>query len=233
MGLNVVVGFADDLADDEDGLALFVAQVAAANSALARAGLPTWSEPDGAPAQSFEMYGYSGLHTLRRVAAHLKERGRLPDPLGPDEGAAEDATLAAVYAAGPAHRVVSRRRLGRQKTQQHGSPDPHAFDHLIHHSDAEGLYAPVDFAPVLQDLGVAGGFIGSAPRLLAECHEIARAIGIDRGTDPDSEDVLAAVDGVVEDPRGWQLYAVETYTCLQLIRASEVALQTGTAVVFA
>lgn len=233
MGLNVVVGLAEDLVDDEEGRAWFAEQVAAVNSALARAALPTWVEPDGVEAQSFEMYGYSGLHALRRVAAHLREHGRLPDPLGPDQSAAQDPTLAKVYAAGPAHGAISRRRLGRQKIQQHGSPNPHAFDHLIHHSDAEGFYAPVDFAPVLQDDTLAGGFVGSAPRLLAECHELALAMGSDQGADPESEDVWSAIEGDVEEPQGWQLFAVETYTCLQLIKASQAALQTGAAVVFA
>lgn len=111
--------------------------------------------------------------------------------------------------------------------------DPHAFDHLIHHSDAEGFYAPVDFAPVLQDRTVVGALVGSAPQLLAECHELALALGIDPGADPESEDVYNAVDGNVEDPRGWESYAVETYTCLQLIRAAQASLQTGAAVVFA
>ena len=233
MGLNVVVGFAEDLVDDEEGRALFAEQVAAANSALVRAALPTWTEPADAETHSFEMYGYSALHSLRRVAAHLREHGRLPDPLGPDQRAAEDPTLAQVYAAGPAHGVTSRKRLGRERTQHHGSPTPHAFDHLIHHSDAEGFYAPVDFAPVLQDRTVVGALVGSAPQLLAECHELALALGIDPGADPESEDVYNAVDGNVEDPRGWESYAVETYTCLQLIRAAQASLQTGAAVVFA
>ncbi|MGH3347145.1 MAG: hypothetical protein ACRDO4_09185 [Nocardioides sp.] len=232
MGLNVVVGFAEDLIDDEEGQAWFAEQVAAANAALARAGLPTWEEPDDVEPRSFEMYGYSGLHTLRRVAAHLREHGRVPPPLGRDEASPDDATLAKVYAAGPAHGVTSRKRLGRVKVQRHGTPTPTAFDHVVHHSDAEGFYAPVDFAPVLQDSTVVGGFVGAAPRLLAECRDLAAALGIDPEADPDSEEVFNAVEAQVQHPQGWQLYAVETFTCLQLIRASQAALATGAALVF-
>src|SRR5262245_6727171 len=183
MGLNVVVGFAEDLLDDDEGRAWFANEVSTANTALARSGLPTWSEPGDVEARSFEMYGYSGLHTLRRVAAHIREHDRLPAPFDRAESSAHDPTLTKVYTAGPAHAVTSRKRLGRVKIHQSGAPTPRAFDHLIHHSDAEGFYSPVDFAPVLEDGSVLGGFIGAAPRLLAECLDLARALGVD----PDSD----------------------------------------------
>ncbi|HEY2308559.1 MAG TPA: hypothetical protein VGI05_22025 [Streptosporangiaceae bacterium] len=42
------------------------------------------------------------------------------------------------------------------------------FDHLIHHSDCEGYYVPVDFGQVIVDERLAGGYLGSSVRLLAE-----------------------------------------------------------------
>ncbi|OSP23983.1 hypothetical protein B7767_43410, partial [Streptomyces sp. 13-12-16] len=82
MGLDVVAGV---LVDAEDDYAETVrADFAAIGGLLERAGLRRWTEPDPAGAKSaeFEVWGYSGLHTVRRLAVHLAAGGRLPEPLG-------------------------------------------------------------------------------------------------------------------------------------------------------
>lgn len=221
MGLNVVVG-------NDDGEHPLAGEIAAANTALARAGLPTWEEPSDVPPDEFEMYGYSGMHTLRRVAAHLREHDRLPLPREPDEDAAGDPVLASLYAAAPSHWVIWE----DGHLAVYGAPAPRAFDHLIFHSDAEGFYAPVDFAPVLVDETILGGCLGSAPRLLAECLALAAALGVDPELDPWSPEVSDAVEGEAKHAEGWRRYPVETFTCLQLIAAARTSVEKRAAVIF-
>ncbi len=96
MGLEVVVGYAASLDEDEsDSLRTYVDEVGAVQRALADAEQPGWEEPvklaedfDG-----YEMLGYSGLHYLRRIAAHLAA-GRVLPPPG-DDDAPEDPLLMA------------------------------------------------------------------------------------------------------------------------------------------
>lgn len=235
MGLNVVVGvLAAGEEYDEEGHAYFRDVLAGVNSSLGQAGLPTWTEAEDAESAEFEMVGYSGLHRLRRVAAHLVRNGRVPEPMVDDDGPArDDPYLEQLYAADPAHWSTTRRRFGRVKVSTVGTPQDGraAYDHLIHHSDAEGVYVPASFEPVLVDEAVVGGYIGSAPRLLDECLRLAQALGLDPDLDPESEEVVAALDG--EATAGtWQRYGVESFTCLQLIRAARRSADTGQAIVF-
>ncbi|MFE7244782.1 hypothetical protein [Streptomyces sp. NPDC057580] len=95
-----------------------------------------------------------------------------------------------------------------------------------------GSRGPVDFAHVIVGKKAPGGYLGSSVRLLAETRRLAEALGLPEDLDPDSEEVSDAVDA--EDPaaEGWQRYRVESYVCLQLLRAAKLSVSTGAAIAF-
>lgn len=210
----MVVGALVD-AEDDDYTEMVRADFVAISELLARAGAPQWTEPDldGDEGAEFEVWGYSGLHTIRRLAVHLAADGRLPEPLDRTQQATDDPLLSQVYEAAP-------------------SDHPGPFDHLVHHSDCEGYYVPVDFAHVIVDKKAPGRSLGSSVRLLAETRRLAEALGLPEHLDPDSEEVSDALDA--EDPaaEGWQRYHVESYVCLQLLRAAKLSVSTGAAIAF-
>ncbi|MFF5229788.1 hypothetical protein [Dactylosporangium sp. NPDC000521] len=85
MGLNMVVGvLADDFTEEDDAI---LADLTAIGAALRLAGAASWHEPAGADHEEFEMWGYSGLHAVRRLAVHLAANDRLPEPLAEGERA--------------------------------------------------------------------------------------------------------------------------------------------------
>ncbi|PJN22020.1 hypothetical protein CG736_29815 [Kitasatospora sp. CB02891] len=211
MGLDVMVGAL--IGAEEDVADWFREECATIGAVLEREGLPGWQEPVDGPRFSDRVWGYSGLHTLRRVAAHLAANGRLPEPLAEGDRASEDPELREAY---------------------YDIPDDPAgpFDHLIHHSDCEGYYVPVDFGPVLIDEELSGGMLGSSVRLLAELRTVAEALGLPADLDPYADEVTAVLDGEVADPEGWQRYGAESFICLQLMRAAELSVRTGAAIAF-
>jgi hypothetical protein len=212
VGLNVVVGI---LAGAEDDAAdHFGCDFAVIRELLDKAGVGQWNEPDLAEGDDLEgdMWGYSGLHALRRVAAHLTETGTPPRPLEAGK-ATDDPLLKKAYAADP------------------GDPAG-PFDHLIYHSDCEGYYVPADFPQVIVDERAAGGYLGSSVRLLAETRRIAAALGLPEDLDPDSPEVLDACDAEIPASSGWQRYGVESHGCLRLIRAARHSIETGAAIAF-
>src|SRR5262249_30986520 len=152
------------------------------------------------------MYGYSGLHRLRRIGAYLALGRPMPPP--GDHDAAEDPVLQDYF-----NRFLAGERL--------------KYEHLIVHSDAEGFYVPVDFErPIVVDDGVplAGGMLGSTQRLLAECLELADALGVPAGMKAESSLRFNFFRDVIRGGEKWQPYASETYTCLQLIEACGASL---------
>ncbi|MFF5229789.1 hypothetical protein [Dactylosporangium sp. NPDC000521] len=112
------------------------------------------------------------------------------------------------------------------------SDPPGPFDHLIHHSDCEGFYVPVEFGHVIVDENVAGGYLGSSVRLLEEVRRIARALDLPEDLDPHSDEVFEATDGDEPATGGWQRYGVESYVSLQLLRAAKLSVATGSAIAF-
>ncbi|MCL2585230.1 MAG: hypothetical protein FWE35_22535 [Streptosporangiales bacterium] len=214
MGLNIVVGILigaeEDYADD-------VRQCfAVIQGWLARTGAGQWAEPDLGEEDDleYEAWGYRGVHTLRRVAVHLAATGALPPPLRHASEATGDRLLKQAYASGPPH-----------------SAGP--FDHLVWHSDCDGYYVPVDFEQVIADDSIAGGYLGSSVRLLAETRRIAGVLGLPEDLDPESEEVFATCGREIPGAVGWQRYGVESYTCLQLIRAAKHSVATGAAIALA
>jgi hypothetical protein len=213
MGLTVVVGI---LAGAEEEYAGHVrVRFAVIRELLARVGAGQWAEPvlNERDVLDGDMWGYSGLHTVRRVAVHLAQTGTLPEPLAEAHEAADDPLLTKAYAEFP------------------GEPAG-PFDHLIHHSDCEGYYVPVDFGQVIVDDSVAGGYLGSSVRLLAETRRIASALGLAEDLDPDSAEVFGACDAKTPAAGGWQRYGVESFGCLRLIHAAKHSTATGAAIAF-
>ncbi|WP_051732870.1 hypothetical protein [Kitasatospora phosalacinea] len=211
MGLDVMVGAL--IGADEDTAEWFREECAAIGAVLAREGLPGWREPESGPHFGERIWGYSGLHALRRLAAHLAASGRLPEPLDDGARATDDPVLTAAY-------------------QDVPDDPPGPFDHLVHHSDCEGYYVPVDFAPVLADSELSGGLLGSSVRLLAELDELARALGLPDDLDPHSEEVADACDGPGPAAEGWRRYGTEAFICLQLRLAARCSVGTGAVLAF-
>jgi hypothetical protein len=214
---------------DPETLAYMDAQIEAINRALKQNGLPAHREPPlpSGSGWSGDMFGYSGLHYLRRLAAHL-DRG-LPLPPPGDDSAPEDPILAQY------HQTAERPQpglLGRLFAPK--SPFRRQYDHLLIHGDAEGYYLPIDFPTVLfvDDAEVAGGMIGSSVRLLQECRQLATAIGLPHDLDPEADELWEAADAQGEAQSGWQRYGVEAFTCCRLMKAAEVSVNLKAMIVF-
>lgn len=211
MGLNIVVGVAaeawDEYADVRERFAVI--------GRLDRAGAGQWAEPelDEQDVLEGDMWGYSGLHAVRRVAVYLARAGARPAPLADARRAADDLLLKEACA---------------ETSGEPGGP----FDHLIYHSDREGYYVPVDFGQVIVDEGLPGGYLGSSVRLLAETRRIASALALPGDLDPDSDEVHGACNANAPDAQGWQRYSIESYACLRLIRAARHSVTTGAAIAY-
>ncbi len=218
MGLALEVGILADLREnDEEGFEDFKKQFDFINDFLQANGLPLHAEPLGLSEEeilSYDMWGYSGLHYLRRVAAIVAETGKMPEP--GDDNAADDPILQKYYA-------------------NQGS-DQKRFAHFIIHSDAEGYYLPIRFDDVLfppEDSEIDGdGMIGSSYRLLEECGELAKLLEVPLDIDPESDEVWLAADAQGESDVTWKKYGIESFVCLRLISAAKYSIETGAAIVF-
>jgi hypothetical protein len=252
MGLGMSVGvlggaFGQIDGETDDWAQFFRADIQRINRHLRRAGLPEHQEPQSLPAEALasydDMYGYSGIHILRRFAAHLRA-GRVPAPLRDREEPTRDRLLMAYH-----HRKVAS-PLGNSGLFLLKSPPtvgPH-FDHLVFHSDCDGYYLPLPLEQVLcypqsaDAVSVDGGlldaakggmtYLGSSTALQRECELIAQALQLPLALDPESAEVENAVED--EDPRatGWRRFAKEAFICLRLYHACQRSIHYGPAVVF-
>ncbi len=220
MGLALEVGILADLKTaDEEGYEYFRNQFVLLNALPAINALPAHNEPEDVPILSCEMYGYFGLHFLRRIAAHLLVNGAVPDPC------LERPTNDPVY-----HKCYDEIAT----MQDARSREDKRFDHLLCHSDAEGFYVPIGFDDVLFDFdetGIAGAQVGSSIVLVRECAALAEAIGVPIDVDPGD----ATLNDVCETQgkgSGWHRYGIESYTCIQLLNAARHSATTGAALVF-
>lgn len=201
MGLSIQVGGFEELDLYEP---LF--------KALVEAGLHPYTEPDckGDAFFSCQMWGYSGVHYLRRIAAYIGLDKEVPGPGG--DNPADDPVLIEYY--------------------DYLAP---GFEHLVMHSDAEGFYVPLDFEDVIypsEELGVAGGIVGSSVRLLSECTRLAAWLELPLDLDPESEEVWDAADSPAVDGPKWKQYGKESFACIRLIKAAKVSIDSGAAIVF-
>src|SRR5262249_3659514 len=217
MGLALEVGGLADLKEaDEEGFERLKEQFGIVNQVLSGAGLPTHIEPEELDEGcSCGMYGYSGLHYLRRVAAYLALGRPIPPP--GDKNAAKDPVL---------HGDYYKRFLAGERLK---------YRHLIIPSHAERFYVPIDFERplvVTDDVPLYGGMLGSTQQLLAECRELAGVLGVPAGMDAEADEVMDAIQTQGQGRENWQQYAIETFTCLQLIEACETSLRTKAAIEF-
>jgi hypothetical protein len=228
MGLCLEVGILADLRDnDEEGYHYFRGQFRGLNGDLQRSKLPQHLEPEDCEVWSCEMFGYSGLHYLRRIAAHLDTGGQLPPP-GGDE-ASKDPVLARYHQ--HANGMKAWFTSGGSKKEDF----QRRFDHLILHSDAEGFYLPIDFPSVVYpdpELGIAGGIVGSSHSLLRECQRIAEALQIPSHLDESSEALWEAADSQGEGSETWERYGIESFSCVCLMRGCLKSIERKAALVF-
>ena len=171
------------------------------------------------------MFGYSGLHYLRRLAAYMDSTSRLPPP--GDDNSSKDAVLQQYYQAadGAKPSLMSRFLTRKHKFQR-------AFDHLILHGDAEGFYLPIDFDAVLFLEDIPGQMVGSSHRLLSECRRIATTLGIPSDLVETSDALWEAADSQCDGPTTWQRYGIESFSCVCLMQACKKSMETGAAIVF-
>jgi hypothetical protein len=231
MGLSLSVGYlADVFANDPEGSSVVSRDFENLNTALASANCKPHEEPtriDTSSHFSCEMWGYSGLHHLRRIAAHAAFGFSLPQPAGID--ASQDTVLKRYYAEVTQPPSFISRLFGSRRGDRLG------YQHLIVHSDAEGYYIPQDFQNVIftdDDLKIPGGMIGSTFRLREECTELAKLLEIPAGLDIESEEVWEAADDPSAGTATWQRYGIETFSCIRLLAACEASIRVGAAIVF-
>ncbi|MFQ3568511.1 MAG: hypothetical protein SNJ59_16100 [Aggregatilineales bacterium] len=232
MGLELTVGIlpATAAANAIDRNAFYYDQFAAINAVLRELGLPEHHEPetlrDNAPPLIITMYGHTGLHTLRRIAAHLWAGLGVPEPARRSAAGVPDATGDPVL-----ERYFDAVR-GWMGPESHRCPM--AYEHLIVHSEDRGYYLPQRFPQVLltrASAGIAGTMIGSAPVLLDECRQVLGALGVPPELARDDERVRAAFS-LQGRGTGWARYGIEVQTCLNLRDACLAAIEQGAALVF-
>jgi hypothetical protein len=229
MGLNAIVGILAEAAPSERNA--FRSQFKRLNSFLKAAGLPPHDEPLRVARPlplSYEMFGYSGIHYLRRLAAHVSVGKKLtPNPKGRDP--TKDPVL-------KAYNSDCDWTVGRTGTRFFRSRSLRArrFDHLLFHSDAGGFYLPRSLRGVLlmwSPGDVYTNAVGSAQMLLVECEALADAIGLPLGLDPEGDELWEASDS--PGKKGWKRFGLEAFVCLRLYRLAHFSMQSGAAVVFA
>jgi hypothetical protein len=222
MGLSICLGVLDkrDTWDDDvDGETIrnFRRSFRRLNTFLRRKGLPPHHEPERPPEMSpYDPYAglrYWQLHCLRRFAAnHYANPGRLPRPIKRIEDSRGDPELRKYY---------------------DGHPEGDAArSHLIHHSDCNGLYIPIDFPRVLFDPTgryVEGNLLGSSVRLLEELRELAGPLGMRLWRGRVTKKDLAALDKEGDDPGP---YYVERSTWAVLLSHAELSVRHKTAIMF-
>lgn len=228
VGLDLSVGYIADLREnDPEGTEVFEEQFAFVNLLLQESGLAPHTEPLKCEVWGCQMFGYSGLHYLRRIAAHVDAGLPVPHPGGDDSS--NDSVLLAYYddVAGKTPSLVNR--IFRKQARF-----SRTFDHLIVHSDAEGFYLPQDFPQVLfaEDKKLPGGMLGSVPRLLAELERLAVVLGVPGDLHSQSEELWEAADSQGEGDENWQRYGIESYSCVVLREACHKSLESGAAIVF-
>lgn len=189
MGLALCVGILGDLREnDPEGFDACASYFDHVNALLAESGLPRHVEPTDVGPWDAEMYGYSGLHYLRRLAAYVDSGAELPGPGGQDSS--KDPRLEAYF------NDVTGEHGGVLKSLLRKRPQfKREFDHLIVHSDAEGFYLPIDFRQVLfasNEDRIPGDMVGSTPRLLSECDRLARVLGIPPQVTRDADELWEA-----------------------------------------
>lgn len=220
MGLCLAVGFlAGVKVNDPDGYRQHKKSFDAVSECLVDSGLKPHSEPEDLPEHEqfeCEMLGYSGLHHLRRLAAYVALKRPLYVPSG--ELSDEDEVVNEYYSA----------------FDSNDTGDV-PFSHLMVHGDSEGYYIPQVFTEIVDPgdrFQLVGGAIGSSHRLLDECKTLAEVIELPITMDIDNEELWDAADDPGSGKSKWQRYGIEAFSCIRLVRACEVSIEKGAAIVF-
>lgn len=215
MGLNLMVGcLAEAKEDDEEYYRDVLGIFSVLNQCLQENGLSTHQEPDDIDVFECEMWGYSGLHHLRRLAAYQALDKALYQPGGDSDDVIVDEYYAAVG---------------------NGDVSDLPYQHLMLHGDSEGFYLPQEFNRVLdpkEHSEQVGGAIGSSVALLKECRQLAEVLQLPLDMDHESDALWEVVDAPREGGALWQKYGKEAFSCLRLIRACETSLQNRAALAF-
>lgn len=242
MGLDIGVGWPAlwkrEL--EPDAFAEIGESFVALNEVLTGAGLPPHDEPlDLADEDVFEaqMYGYEGLHRVRRLAAYWEIKQRLPTRHERAREASQDPVLEELYVAHDRHYRRPRPSgwLSKLVSRRFAKP---RFQHLLWHSDCEGFYVPQRFKDVILDPADPqrdglGGMVGSSFELLRECQDLAKAIGLPADMDPEDEALWEAADSAEPDGRLWTHFGVEAYCLARLIKACKLSIEHKAVVLFA
>ncbi|MTV36705.1 hypothetical protein [Duganella radicis] len=228
MGLSLSVGCIADLREnDPEGAEVFSGYFSWVGRVLEEAGLPPHVEPLECEVWSAQMFGYSGLHYLRRIAAYIDADLAMPPP-GNDKSSS-DPILKAYFSnvTGESPRILHRLFKRQPRFAR-------SFDHLIVHSDAEGFYLPQDFPQVVfaDDVKLPGGMLGSVPRLLAELERLAEVLEIPEGLHSQAEELWEAAESQGDGNCVWQRYGIETFSCVVLREACSKSMASGAAIVF-
>lgn len=224
MGLNIEVGLLAQL--DPAGREFYRDELARLNQQLISVGLKPHLEPENCEAFSSDLYSYSGIHYLRRIAAHLDIYSTLPPPGKGD--ASDDPAIEEYYAR-------AQEECPEVSTSISNNQGKRTFDHLIFHSDTSGYYIPQDFSSVLilpDSTEEEVNMLGSSFRLKEECQRLAASIELPLDLDPEAEIVVGATEVQGEGETLWQRYGIESYVCLRLYTAAKLSLKTGAAIVF-
>lgn len=216
MGLSIVVGILADLKqNDIEGYEYHKQQFEKINAVFRKNSLPEHIEPETLDSIWYcDMWGYSGLHYLRRIAAYLSEGKELPEPGNQD--VPDDQILKKYYRSGNLAQV----------------PDGFDFSHLMFHADNEGYYFPQPFQNIQLADKEIDGLIGSSYTLMNECEKLAAVLELPLEMDIDADELHDAIESQGEGEAKWEQYGVESFTCLRLYHACKRSIETGAAVCF-
>lgn len=239
MGLTVAVGlYAQNLAENDADTAFLNEPFDMLNAVLAEQDMSRHDEPPAIPNDRYfeaQMWGYGGLHALRRLAAFHSLQGRLPPPSTSYDSYAAD-PVAAQFAQLHHHYLLNRDK--RKFLGIFGGPPPRPkFQHLVLHSDAEGFYLPRRFDDVIVDFSEPqrpglGMMIGSSAVLLDECSELANMLDLPAGLDVESDAFLDLMETPNFDGPLWQRYPVEAHSLANLRAACKASLDLGAVIQF-
>ena len=246
MGLGLMVGYlAADRRETEQRLPEFVRRIPALANAALKYGVPypeyaqtvkrfktlnkclsaaqlrPHNEPPFLSEEhlfSCQMWGYSGIHHLRRLAAYSALGRTLYVPERKLQEMSD--TVVKEY----------------YEVAANGANTDLPYQHLMQHGDGEGMYIPQDFRRVVEPskryFAVVGGGIGSAFQLLEECQSLAEIIELPLNLDIESSEIWGAADEPGKGSLKWQQFGIESFSCIRLARACERSIDSGAALVF-
>lgn len=192
------------------------------NEVLGAVGAAAFRESWDCPEEVSHQIGYySSLKELKRYAAFV--RAGIPrEPWGAGrEG--WDAVLAAYF--GSAEERALTHRVAECVAS--AGPGP-SFDHLVHHSDADGVYVPVGFErPMSWSDGERRLSVGSSVRLAAELEALWQEL-----TPP--EDLEWYDERLYAEPSAgdWRRCPEVVRTLFRLLRMAKKSVETGLVLVY-